>query len=602
MKNTIVLLLLFVFSTFSVFAQNDKDRALIKAETNLEKLQELLEQSEKDYQSAQADASIPKMVVYNDGQRAYLIGLDPNGQPIYARDDNQDAAISSKVDRIQVGGSSGYDLDGEGIEIGVWESMIPRIFHQEITGNVLPADAGDHGGHATHTATTLIGKGIVPSAKGMAPAATLRSHNFSNDESEIAAFAMDGGILSNHSYSSQFPDDETALYGVYGGYTAEWDQILFNAPYLTIIRSASNNRDDGVNVGDGGYDILYGGSTAKNTLIVGAIQDVAEYVDPSSIEQSDFSNWGPTDDWRIKPDITANGVGVYSGNNGSNTDYSNRSGTSMSTPVVTGTVALLQQFFHSRTGNYLKAATVKALLICTTDEAGAFDGPDFQSGWGLLNAERAAEVIDNNGNSSTIKEVTLMEDEIYTLDIEVEGNSSLELAMAWTDPPAIPLVNGGIDNSTSMLINDLDVRISGNNNEFSPWTLVPDSSFSNFNAAPTKGDNFRDNVERIDISNLEAGVYTVTVSHKNSLVDGSQDFSMVINGIKGLPVSVSGPSSTNNSFLVYPVPSNDGRLLSSDEYAQKELQLNIAHLDAGVYFVSIKTEEGLYTKRVVVTR
>lgn len=74
----------------------------------------------------------------------------------------------------------------------------------------------------------------------------------------------------------------------------------------------------------------------------------------------------------------------------------------MSTPVVAGTIALLQQYYHDLNNVYMKAATMKALLICTTDEAGRYDGPDFQNGWGLLNAEIAADVITRNDKGSWI--------------------------------------------------------------------------------------------------------------------------------------------------------------------------------------------------------
>jgi hypothetical protein len=39
-----------------------------------------------------------------------------------------------------------------------------------------------------------------------------------------------------------------------------------------------------------------------------------------------------------------------------------------------------------------------------------------------------------------------------------------------------------------------------------------------------------DTVEKIDIENPTSGIYTLTVSHKGTLNDGAQDFSLVVTG------------------------------------------------------------------------
>ena len=49
----------------------------------------------------------------------------------------------------------------------------------------------------------------------------------------------------------------------------------------------------------------------------------------------------------------------------------------MSTPSVTGSLALLQQHWNTLTGSYMKSATLKALVIHTADEAGTYTGPDY---------------------------------------------------------------------------------------------------------------------------------------------------------------------------------------------------------------------------------
>ena len=553
MKNTFVILLILFFFHSKSIAQNEIDRLYIIEKTNTKILTEIAEKSSNYYSELLNKAltnGVPLELLNEKNEKGYLSGFDINGSPVYDFDDNLNAAKSSQIDEIWVGGSTGLDLNGSGIEIGHWEaSGLALITHQELAGKVTHAENEVVTSHATHTACTMLGTGISANARGMASNATIISRRSNNDEAEIANFGAAGGLLSNHSYSTGNPNGNVPLYGLYTSNAQEWDNILYNAPYLTLCKSAGNDRNDGVNVGDNGYDIIYTVSTAKNLLTIGAVNDVTFYNGPQSVSQSTFSSWGPTDDWRIKPDLVANGVSLYSADNGSDTDYGVKSGTSMSAPTVTGAVALLQQHYHNTNGVYMKAATVKALLLGTADEAGANDGPDFQNGWGLMNAQRAAEVISDHG----ILELSITNGGLYSTTFDVDGTSPLLLAIAWTDPSGSP-VFGSTDDQTPMLVNDLDVRITQNTLVYEPWLMSPNASSNNFTDAAIKGDNFRDNIERIDISSLAAGNYTVTVSHKGSLFNGLQDFSMIIKGALGsLNVEEIDKSST---ISVYPNPTN----------------------------------------------
>src|SRR5699024_3102681 len=114
--------------------------------------------------------------------------------------------------------------------------------------------------------------------------------------------------------------------------------------------AAGNDRNAGYNPGDGGYNLLAAEmSTAKNDIVVAAVKKVLDYTGPSSVEMSGFSSWGPTNDRRIKPDISADGVGVFSSvahdasGNVSNDSYSSYQGTSMAAPSVAGGILLLQE-------------------------------------------------------------------------------------------------------------------------------------------------------------------------------------------------------------------------------------------------------------------
>ena len=456
--------LLLFLTGHTAFGQGKADKAYIKSNTNVQELLKMADSmrllSNSEHERMQAFDTV---IVYDNGKKAYLTGVDEQGFPIYDEDDNQTAGRTSNVNLIWQG--SGVDLSGCNIEIGHWEAGgLALMTHQEYDGRITHAEREPTSSHASHTAGTMIGRGAMAEARGMAPCATIVSRRSRGDYMEMAEFAANGGLLSNHSYSRDNPRGIIPLYGMYNRGAQTLDEVLFNAPYLTSFKSASNHRNDGVNIDDGGYDLVFDAATAKNNITVGAINDLTGYNGPEGVLFHEGSAWGPTDDWRIKPDLSANGVELYSASNESDEAYGVKSGTSMSTPVVTGTSALLQEYYHNRNGIYMKSATLKALLLGTTLELGEHDGPDFQNGWGLLNAETAAVVIKRDHNGSNIRELSLSNGETYTTTFESDGVTALSLTMVWTDPAGEPVM--GTDNLQPMLVNDLDVRITGNGSTY----------------------------------------------------------------------------------------------------------------------------------------
>ena len=219
-------------------------------------------------------------------------------------------------------------------------------------------------------AGTLVAAGVNSGAKGMAPAAPLRAWDWNNDDSEMAAAAAAGLLVSNHSYGVatgwQYNSSdgnwywygnpgispvEDADFGYYNDSAADWDQIARNAPGYLVFKSAGNDRgDSGPGAGGGhyvwngsdwvwstatrdpdggatGYDTLPPRSTAKNILVVGAVHDISGgYVSPGGVSPASFSSYGPTDDGRIKPDLVANGVGLTSSYTGGDASYASLSG------------------------------------------------------------------------------------------------------------------------------------------------------------------------------------------------------------------------------------------------------------------------------------
>jgi subtilisin family serine protease len=151
-------------------------------------------------------------------------------------------------------------------------------------------------------------------------------------------------------------------------------------------------------------------ATAKNTITVGATNSDIESA-PEVGSLADFSSPGPTDDGRLRPDLVAPGcetVGdhgitstsaFWSGEEWIPLEYSVHCGTSMAAPVVTGVIALMLEEWKSRYTAAPLPSTIKAILLNTaTDLASGygestFEGPDYRSGYGLVNRVGAVDVV-----------------------------------------------------------------------------------------------------------------------------------------------------------------------------------------------------------------
>ncbi len=530
----------------------------------------------------------------SDGRTLTLQGIDESQNPIYYITHGQvSPSACTRTNSLYAGGSLGVSLSGASSNIrnklGLWDGGLIRTTHQEFGNNRIkqidsPAYLNEH---ATHVAGILMGTGVNKKARGMAFGSNLKIWDFSDDVSEMA-FAANGLLVSNHSYGVLagwvfnpdrngivFVDDklkwewwgdttisksEDYRFGFYDKKSSEIDKIAYNAPYYLIVKSADNKRNEngppaGVpyylrntntkstvsrNKNDG-YDTIPMDGNAKNILTVGAI-DGGDIVPtkPSDIKMSAYSSWGPTDDGRIKPDLVGVGEAIFSASANGDDSYATYSGTSVSAPNVSGSLLLLQEYYTKQNyGFTMRASTLKGLTIHTANECGTSQGPDYQYGWGLLNIERAAEVIANKTQNHFITESVLYRNSTNSFQLVASGKSPLVATICWTDPEASPtdVKPENLNNRKPKLINDLDIRIVDEQGIFLPWVLNPDAP----NQAATQGDNIRDNVEQIYIEKPVAGrTYTITVNHKGSSLKGDiQYYSLIVSGLTGRPCQAS---------------------------------------------------------------
>jgi serine protease AprX len=630
-----------LFTLANMSAQSTEDRAKIKSVQNNENIRLLKDKLlTKEIDRKQ---KISAFIAQNPGTKSeflsngrfYKISDIINNQPVYKATDNSSEAAAIRTNRLYQGGSLGLSLDGLNMDAGIWDGGWILPTHVEFVTNgvsrvsILDGEGGENGiqSHATHVGGTVGATGVSSSAKGMAPKSNLLSYQWDNDENEVLGEVAQGLLVSNHSYGIPIYRDDNVTHnaqpwymGAYSGAAAEWDDIAFNFEYYLMVKSAGN--EGTVSYTGGllpGHDKLTGEANSKNNLVI-ANANVATHVitgNITSLAMNTSSSQGPSDDGRIKPDITADGTNVFSSYNGSNTDYASISGTSMAAPCVTGSILLLQQHYNNLHSSYMRSATLKGLICHTALDDNDVPGPDPRWGWGLMNTEAAANVITNaNTNQNLLLESTLQAGTTFTYNFTVNGAGVVKTTLCWTDPAGNPVFEV-INSPAAALVNDLDIRVTRNGLTYFPWKL----DLANLFDGAITGDNTVDNVERIDMTNLEPGQYTITVSHKGTLTNGSQKFSLILSGAN---ITLNTEKNEFSNVVVWPNPAKDvlnvnfgqqlenvsatlvdmsGRVVFQTKGAvasAQNLSINTSNLSKGVYVLSINSNNKSLSKKVII--
>ena len=448
-----------------------------------------------------------------------------------------------------------YSLTGAGVKVLVYDAGTARATHQDFNGRLTTHDNSGQITHATHVAGTIGGSGTAnPLYRGMAPGCTLISYGFQwsgggiflySNPGDIeadygAAINVQGAVISNNSIGSNTESNgfPCSIQGDYGVTDVLIDNIvrgsLGGGPFR-IIWAAGNERQ-GSNCDIEGYGDYYSmapPACAKNHITVGALNS-------NNDSMTSFSSWGPTDDGRLKPDISAPGCevggdgGVTSCSASSNTSYASLCGTSMASPTTCGVATLMLQDYRVQFPALPdpRNSTLKILLAHTAIDLGNM-GPDYQFGYGSIRAVNAINFM-RTGN---FFEDEISQGGVATFKVNATFAQPLKVTIAWDDYPATA-------NAQVALINDLDVRaISPSQQVFYPWTLNPLNPSA---PAVRTVRNSRDNIEQIFIDNPTTGEWTIEVIGFN-VPEGPQPFSICASPdltMKGLRVNLPGAAPT----------------------------------------------------------
>lgn len=202
-----------------VFAQNEdmeKIRKQILSKTDTVALKIFSLEIESKYRINRAEALewAKRNGYLIKGKGIELQGIK-DGKPIYYITYNRVAAQTVSTDKVQVGGSSGLNLDGSNIHLGIWDEGAVYDVHTSFREGLygprhayfIDSTGSEINDHATHVAGTMIADNDVYNSKGMADKSTLYSRDWNWDIVEMtnAALGLDINIpvpliLSNHSY------------------------------------------------------------------------------------------------------------------------------------------------------------------------------------------------------------------------------------------------------------------------------------------------------------------------------------------------------------------------------------------------------------------
>jgi hypothetical protein len=461
------------------------------------------------------------------------------------------------------------------------------------------APGGDYAG----TCDTTCGIAPTDAYSGMAPGAKLMVYDFGDSagalsvptdmENEVYKPAYDQGArITSNSWGSGAP------YNYYDAQAINIDQYVYDKDDVLVLFAAGND-------GGGSTDDIYedgdatigGPAVCKNVLTVGAAETTYT---PDTV--ASFSSRGPTPDMRLKPEVCGPGNPVTSAKASGSAGLAScaattKSGTSMATPAVAGTAALIREIliegkheYFSSTGyassSYSEsapsAALLKALLIGSTvpltygyDTSGSTvtlsnfysassavadstayalgtTGVDFTQGFGHV---RLSNIFSVDGSFDTFcYEDSLAEYSTWTSEFEVSSTASeVAITLVWTDPPGSQYC--GYTSSVTCLIHDLDLKVNNDGTRL----------YSNFGAGDGDYSGQEDtlnNAEKVTIatSDLTVGTtITVTVETNGLSYADTQKFAVVVAGNIGatgtspVPVPTMKPTQPIPTPTSYPV-------------------------------------------------
>ncbi|MFJ2088671.1 S8 family serine peptidase [Streptomyces sp. NPDC087901] len=294
-------------------------------------------------------------------------------------------ALDKSVPQIGAPEAWAKGYDGKGVKVAVLDTGAD-LNNADIKSEIVQSQSFINGqtvqdghGHGTHVASTVAGSGANSGGKykGVAPGADLLIGKVLDNSGHGA----DSGILAGMEWAVEQGADVVSM--SLGGTDTPGEDPLTNAVNSL---SASSNTLFVIAAGNAGpgESTLGTPGAADAALTVGAVD--------RSDALADFSSRGPRlGDMAMKPEITAPGVDIVAARAAGtimgtpvDANYTSASGTSMATPHVAGSAAILKQRHPDWTGLRIKDAL-------TAHAKSAADQTVYQQGYGRVDIPAALD-------------------------------------------------------------------------------------------------------------------------------------------------------------------------------------------------------------------
>jgi serine protease AprX len=367
-------------------------------------------------------------------------------------------------------------------------------------------------GHATFGIVFASGSGRS-TAKGLMPNGQGYFTHYNEVYNNDTRYDLNEHLINDYKVMFQ-----TASWGYsrttsYDARSAEMDNIIFNLD-IPITQSQSNS----------GTTMSRPQAWAKNIISVGGVKH-SDDMDPTNDRWGGGGSIGPSEDGRLKPDLTAyydsiDTIGT--------TGYRGFGGTSGATPIVAGHLGLMIEMYakglmtRDETSPVIKgdifasrphAMTAKALLINTARQY-EFDGLDHDlarahQGWGFPNLEDAFDAKENMFVIDESKVLAVDESVMYTIEV-AEGSATLNATMIFREPEALLTASKQTINNLNLIaVSPIGEVYYGNNG-------LMEGMFSTTGGSA----DFINTVENLIINAPMAGTWMITVEAKEINVDG----------------------------------------------------------------------------------
>ena len=526
--------------------------------------------------------ALPKIAAHDDVRWIDAVHApvleDERSSQILMEDLNATVAPNTLPNTGYAANLSALGVDGAGVTIAVCDTGIdtndPATVHADLAGRLafVVTSAGaavvgaDTDGHGTHVAGIAAGDGasgeVDPQGfllgQGMAPGADVGLVVLGGSvAARVQQSALQGADVMNNSWAMNGPgysaNDRTIDLGARDADPTATDQTP-----MVIVFSAGNS-------GSGASTVT---KNPKNAILVGNSLNAR----PGEMTANDdirglavTSSRGPATDGRMLPTVVAPGtdiISTYSPVGFRSAPYTDTggtlhpvhapmSGTSMASPHVAGTAALLIDWWRqTRNGKTPSPALVKALMVSGTEPvtggtngAGGTNaaGPNNNVGWGRVSIENVLlqSPAADRGPKIFVDQrqaFTAMGQE-YTIRVAAaDATLPLRVTLSYSDAP-------GAVGANPALVNDLDLEVR----HVDTSQLFRGNVFAG--AFSTTG-GAADDLNNTEVAVIQnpTGVYEVTVvaaniaaSARTDIAGAWQDFALVIDNAEvpaSDPVSV----------------------------------------------------------------